>query len=95
MPTLLDKGKWLALATGSALIAGFAARNLLKATWRVFSDDDPPLNPEAHDTEWSEAVAWAVMTGVVAGVARLVARRGMAATWKSVTGARPPGLSKG
>ncbi len=92
MTSFLDKGKWLALATGSGLIAGLAARNLLKFGWRVFSNDDPPLNPEAHDTEWREAITWTVMTGVIAGVARLAARRGAAATWKGVTGSRPPGL---
>ncbi len=89
-----DKLKWLALAAGSAMIAGFAARNLLRAGWRVFTDDDPPMNPAALDTEWSEAVTWTVMTGVAAGLASLLARRGAASTWQSLTGSRPPALNE-
>lgn len=90
-----EKLKWLALATGSAVIASFAARNLIRAGWRVLADDDPPLNPAALDTEWSEAVSWTLMTGVAAGLASLLARRGAASTWKSLTGSRPPGMNEG
>ena len=90
-----EKLKWLALATGSAVIASFAARNLLRAGWRVFTDEDPPLNPAALDTEWSEAISWTLMTGVAAGLASLVARRGAASTWQSLTGSRPPAMNKG
>lgn len=89
-----DRLKWLALASGSALIAGFAARNLIKAAWRAFADDDPPMNPAALDTEWSEAVTWTVGTALAAGVARLVARRGVASAWEQVTGSRPPAFNK-
>ena len=38
-----DKAKWLALAAGSAMIASFATRNLLRAGWRAFADNDPPF----------------------------------------------------
>lgn len=91
---LADKGKWLAVAGGSAVIASFAARNLIRAAWRAFSNEDPPLNPASEDTEWREAVTWTVVVGTAAALAQLVARRGAAATWKSVTGSRPPGLEK-
>ena len=89
-----DQLKWLALATGSAVIAGFAARNLIKASWRAFADDDPPMNPAALDTEWKEAVTWTVATGLAAGLARLVARRGAATAWQQATGSRPPVFNK-
>lgn len=89
-----DKLKWLALAAGSALVASFATRNLLRAGWRAFTDDDPPLNPASPDTEWSEAVTWTVAAGLAAGVTRLVARRGAAAAWESATGSRPPALNE-
>ena len=92
MSTLYDKGKWLAVASGSAVIASYATRNLLRAAWRTFTDDDPPLNPEAEETEWREAVTWTVVVGVAAALTRLVARRGAAATWRNVTGSHPPGL---
>lgn len=92
--SLIDRGKWLVVGLGSAYVASYAVRNLLRAGWRTFTDDDPPLNPAAHDTDWNEALTWTVLTAVAAGVARLVVRRGAAATWRNVTGARPPGMEK-
>lgn len=89
-----DKIKWIGLAAGSAMIASFATRNLLRAGWRAFADNDPPRNPASPDTEWSEAVTWTVAAGLAAGLTRLVARRGAAAVWKGTTGSRPPALNK-
>lgn len=87
-----DKIKWLGLAIGSAFIASAAVKNLLRAGWRTFTDDDPPLNPDSPDTEWSEAITWTVVTALAAGLTRLVVRRGAAEAWRSATGSRPPGL---
>lgn len=92
--SLIDRGKWLAIGLGSAYVASYAVRNLLRAGWRTFADDDPPLNPASIDTDWNEALTWTVLTGVAAGVTRLVARRGAAATWRSVTGTYPPGMEE-
>jgi hypothetical protein len=89
-----DKAKWLTLAVGSAFIASYAVKNLIRAGWRTFADDDPPLNPASLDTDWDEAIAWTVVTGIAAGLTRLIVRRGAAATWSNVTGARPPGMEK-
>lgn len=92
--SLLDRAKWLALGVGSAVIASYAVKNLIRAGWRTVKDEDPPLNPASLDTDWNEAIAWTVVTGIAAGLTRLVVRRGAAATWRNVTGALPPGLEK-
>lgn len=92
--SLLDRAKWLAVGLGSAYVASFAVHNLLRAGWRTFANDDPPLNPAAHDTDWNEALTWTVLSGVAAGVTRLVVRRHAAATWHNITGAYPPGMEK-
>ena len=90
-----EKLKFIALATGSAVIAAAAVRNALRAGWRAVADDDPPLNPASLETDWDEALAWTVMTGVAAGLARLVARRGAAHLWRSVKGFPPLGMNEG
>jgi len=92
--SLIDRGKWLIVGLGSAYVASWAVRNLLRAGWRTVADDDPPLNPASHDTDWNEALTWTVLTGVTAGVVRLVARRSAAATWRNVTGGNPPGMEQ-
>jgi len=76
----------------SGLVAGSATRALLRAGWRRAKGGDPPTNPAAPGTRWSEAVIWAAASGVAMTVARMVAQRGAAEAWKATTGGYPPGL---
>ena len=76
----------------SGIAAGSAARALLRASWRRTVGGDPPTNPASPSTRWSEAMIWAVASGVAMAVTRLVAQRGAAEAWKAETGRYPPGL---
>lgn len=88
-----DELLWKALATGASIIAAVAARNLATAGWKKgHAGDDPPTNPADPTTSWGEALGWTVLVGVLAGVARLVARRSAAEVWTNVQGSTPPGL---
>ena len=83
---------WKIMALGFAVPTGIAVRKALETTWRKAKHDDPPKNPAAPGTEWSEALMWAAASGIAVATARLVAARGAAATWKSLTGKLPPGV---
>lgn len=83
---------WKIVALAFAVPTGIAMRKALEAGWRAAKHDDPPKNPAAPGTEWSEALMWAAASGVAVATARLVAARGAAATWKSLTGKLPPGV---
>lgn len=83
---------WRIVALSFAVPAGIAVRKAMEAGWRKTKNDDPPKNPAAPGTEWSEALMWAAVSGVAVATARLVAARGAAATWKSLTGKLPPGV---
>ena len=76
----------------SGVTAGSATRALLRAGWRRTRGGDPPSNPAAPGTKWSEALIWAASSGVAMAVTRLVAQRGAAEAWKATTGGYPPGL---
>jgi hypothetical protein len=86
----LGKIGWRMMALGFAVPTGIAVRKAIEAGWRKAKHDDPPKNPAAPGTKWPEALMWAAVTGVAVGAARLVAARGAAATWKSLTGELPP-----
>jgi len=73
---------------------GIAMRKALDAAWRAARHDDPPRNPAAPGTAWAEALAWAAVSGIAVAAARLIATRGAAATWKTLTGQLPPGLEE-
>jgi len=83
---------WKVMATGSALVAGIAAKKILEVAWEKSTGKAPPRNPESPDTTWAEAVGWAVLSGVVYGLARLVATRQAAGYYKRSTGHLPKGL---
>lgn len=87
-----EKLKWMVLATGSAAVAGMAARSAIKAAWRAVRDDDPPLNPASPETDWAEAVAWTVTVGTGVGIARLLTRRAAATGWQRVAGRLPEAI---
>lgn len=63
------------LGTLSAILAGVLAKQVATQGWKLVMASDPPANPEDPQTEWGEAVAWAVASGAVIGIARLFATR--------------------
>ncbi len=85
---------WRVLGALSALVAAKLARSLLDHTWRGTTGTEPPRNPAAPGTTWTEALVWASASGVALGVSRLLATRGAAAAWEHSTGSLPPGLEQ-
>lgn len=72
----------LVLATGIAIVAGVAARNLMKSGWRYAAQQEPPQNPASDEVAWREALLWAAITGAVVGVTRIVGRRAASGAYR-------------
>lgn len=89
-----EKTAWKVAATGAGVIAGVLARKVIVASWVKAKGTNPPTNPAARETQWSEALIWTIATSIGVGIARLVATRGAAAGWEKATGALPPGLQE-
>ncbi len=68
--------------------AAMAIRRVLASLWP--GPSDAPVNPADRRSTWTEAVAWAIVSGVGAGVARTVARRGAAEVWEDEPVAAAP-----
>jgi hypothetical protein len=62
-----------AVAVGAATLV---TKKLLDGTWKVATGKTPPTNPKDPELTWKEAVAWALLSGAVVGVAQLIAARG-------------------
>ena len=77
---------------GSGLVAAKLARSVLDKGWAKTKGGEPPRNPAVPGTSWGEAVTWAVASGVAVSVARLLATKGVASTWRRTTGQLPPGV---
>ena len=80
------------LGIGSGLVAGKLARSAVDKIWEKTRGGEPPRNPAVPGTNWGEAIAWAVVSGVALSLARLLATKGVASTWAKATGELPPGV---
>jgi hypothetical protein len=83
-----DDMLWTAATGVAALGAATLAKKVLTKGWTA-RRGKPPGNPAAGDTTWGEAIAWALLSGVVVGMVRLVAERGVAAAFRARTGSLP------
>jgi hypothetical protein len=82
------------LALVASLVAAMVARKTLSLSWRLVSGKEPPANPEHPEVTWPEAASWAVVSGAVVGLARMIAQKRVATTWHRSTGNLPPGLEE-
>jgi hypothetical protein len=89
------KGKrvWKLLNSGSAVAAGMVTAKALNATWKTATGHEPPAKPEHPDLGAREAIAWAALSGMAIGVAKVYATRRAAVYWVKSTGRLPPGMS--
>lgn len=85
---------WKLLATGAALAASVVARKLTDGTWKFVSGGDSPENPEDPDIDVKEAIAFAVLSGAIVGLSRMLANRQAAKLYQKSTGHLPKALEE-
>lgn len=85
---------WTVFSLVSALAAATAVRKGLNTSWKVATGKNPPENPADPDVDIWEAVAWATLSGVAIGVARMLAQRKAASYYARSTGHLPPGVQR-
>lgn len=85
---------WKVVGLATGLVAAKTARSVMEAGYRRTRGGEPPRNPASRETDWAEAVTWAVASGIALGLAKLLAARGTASVWEKATGSLPPGLEE-
>lgn len=85
---------WNAVASGAAIGAVVASRPVVERSWRAIAGSDPPGNPAHEDVAWRDAIMWAVITGAIVGLLRLLAQRTAAGAWQKVRGEYPRALAE-
>jgi hypothetical protein len=80
---------WKVITLASGALAGLVTQRMLNAAWRGLRSQAPPLQAD-RDAAWSDALSWAIATGVGAGVARLMAIRTAAQLWEATMHEAPP-----
>ena len=83
---------WTVYGFAATAAATVVARKALNATWKVSTGKTPPKNPAHPDVSAAEAVAWAALSGVAVGLARMLASRQAAIYYRKSTGHLPANL---
>lgn len=77
---------WKLAGLGAGMAGATAARMLLEAGRRQFSDQgDVPLNPADRRMGWPKAIGWAALIAVAGAFGRLLMQRALAAVWQRRT----------
>lgn len=83
---------WKVMAAGAAVGASIVARKLTDGTWKFVSGGDSPSNPEDPDIDIKEAIAFAVLSGAIVGLSRMIANRQATKLYQRSTGHLPQAL---
>ena len=84
---------WKIIGTAGAVLAAAVAERGAKTAWVAVTGKEPPDTPEDPDIDWREAIGWAVLSGVLIGVARLAAQRAAANYYRRSSGNLPKALT--
>lgn len=86
-----DKQLYQLTSTAAAALTGMAVHTAVEAVWeratRVGEAD--PEDPARYDFSWGEALAFAVVSGVLVAVARVAAKRATTAGFRRIAGRDP------
>ena len=85
---------WRVLGSGSAVLAGVVANKLVTTIWKK-AGRDAVVDPRDPRTPWRDAVAFAALTGLAAGAARVVATRKAAQYYEKSAGHLPKAMQHG
>jgi len=83
---------WSIFSLASALLGAAVAKKVVTSTWKAATGKQPPANPADPDVDMWEAVTWAVVSGTLVALARMLATRRAATYYARSTGKLPPGL---
>lgn len=90
-----SKGRalWKVYGRFATMLAGIASLRAVNFGWRLVTGRQPPATPENPEVTMREAAIWAVMSGAVAQLAKIVVTRKAVNYWLRSTGELPPGIS--
>jgi hypothetical protein len=79
----------------AAMAAAFVARKVITLVWTKATGKEPPTHPEDPQVALTEALGWAVLTGVSVEAARLLATRAAARRTYSGPDCEPANAARG
>jgi len=78
------------VAAAIAIPVGRMVTKGIAKVWVSVRPESPNVNPKDPDASWPDALIWAGLTGIGAGVAQLLTTKGADAVWRGLTGRPSP-----
>lgn len=76
---------WTVVRLAAMLAAGFLVERIVTTGWQAASGHQPPTDPEDIDSHAGEVVLYAVLSGALIALARVLAIRGAARAYTKYT----------
>jgi hypothetical protein len=86
------KAAWQLVAFAAATATGALTRNVGAKMYEAHRGEPAPDRPSSPIVPLRHAVIWAVSSGIVGELVRLLIERSAATAWVQATGELPPGL---
>lgn len=84
---------WSLATTGAAIGGGIVAKKVAEGGWKFITGNDSPANPEDPDTDWTEAVVFALISGAIVQLTRVLVNRQSTRVYKKSTGHLPKSVA--
>jgi hypothetical protein len=85
---------WRVIGSGSAVLAGIVANKLVVTLWKKAGRGER-IDPRDPRVPWTDAVAFAALTGLAVGAARVIATRKAAQFYEKSSGHLPKAVEHG
>ncbi len=66
---------WSVATTGAMIGGGIVAKKIAEGGWTFITGKEPANNPADPDTDWAEAVVFALITGAIVQFAKILVNR--------------------
>lgn len=84
---------WSLSTTAAAIGGGILAKKVTEGGWKFITGNDSPANPEDPDTNWTEAIVFALISGAIVQLTRVLVNRQSTQAFKKSTGRLPKSVS--
>jgi len=85
----VKKYSWSILSTLIAMGTSMILKKSLEKGWEKTAKRKAPKNPKENGIDWSEAIAWAAVSGLVVSLAKLATTKLTHDGWEKLLGENP------
>lgn len=88
----MGNAAWKVLSIVAGVVGARVAKAATDGTWKAATGNKPPQNPHDPDVSWKEAAAFALVSGSIMAISRMLAQKQAAAFYTKSAGHPPNAL---